>query len=148
VAVLVRPHVLLTSLGRFCRSFRWLSDLPPVPRSRDHRQRVHHGHHHQHAHLPPGALPSAIIHLDRLSPSFANVILSTLINIVLTRHYKRLCPSSQLAEKDDPSLGTKAEAKRVLDNLERIVADPGPAMYKVLVRKSCLTCDLQICTCD
>jgi hypothetical protein len=39
----------------------------------------------------------------------------------------------QLAEKDDASLGTRDEARRVLDNLERVVADDKAGKHALLM---------------
>ncbi len=39
----------------------------------------------------------------------------------------------QLSDRDDPSLGTRDEARKVIDHFDRIVSDPGPARYRDLV---------------
>jgi hypothetical protein len=38
-----------------------------------------------------------------------------------------------MAERDDPAIGTREEARLVISNLERIITEQGPAKYRGLV---------------
>jgi len=58
------------------------------------------------------------------------------IRILLLEILDKVINCLLLSESDDPSLGTREEAQRVLDNFRRIVCDEGPKKYLHLVNQA------------
>lgn len=57
-----------------------------------------------------------------------------LVSVYVLDLFNNMLLSLSMAEKDDVSLGTKEEVRKVLSNTERIVTDPGPKKYKHLLK--------------